>query len=508
MADTCYTHKPNASGNCTQCGKACRGTNAHVVAAFEAANVTMDRNGNTREARDLIRSGNGNLASVRDGRLPATFLQSYGVAIAIRRDSDGAIFLNGHSYSPSTGRHQREAGATWQDGLSFVALTALLGPAWYETANVVEHAPQSCRSEHCEAKHKADVDAWQAMSYSVKVGERVRPNGYASKGRVRYGAPKPFTEDVFEQRWKTPEGTPLPYPDRMCLFPNIERETSYSRERMLEEAHDPQTDAMDVPRDIPADILQRGQHELTGDASGQAFTLLSAIDPLGNGRSTQVICGFERGKSDGRGDQLWAAICPINVSNVLEALDSLNPFAKGSRTDTGARRDETVEDVKRQGDLFFAPFAGECPCPCHVVRYQRMTVDGSDVSEQEAERNAQINAALARAGILNRDGSIRKGHGCTRAGENAPQLCKRRDSPPANAVRLDGLELPDQGGRHVATRAALTARNVRFAQGQIQHPEHRTLMLKTWHRVARSLAVRAMSARYRQGWTGGRGYAD
>lgn len=522
MAD-CYHRNVTASGRCADCGASQHGRNAHAVAAFHAGNVTIDRNGNTREPRDRIQSGNGNLASVRAGtgrndlgngqHAPVTFLQSYGVTIAIRRDADGATFLNGHSYSPSTGRHQREAGASWRDGVSFPALAALLGPTWYEHAEIIESAPQSCVSDHCRALHDQAVEAWQALR--VQTGTRTRAaRGYecsdqcptpcpnAQAWHADHGARGTVTEPEFS--YLDADGAPVAYPESRCMFVDIERETSYSRERKLEEQGD--VSGQPLADVIPADIMQRGQHELTGDGSGQTFTLLEAPDPLTGVRAV-IVCGMDYGKSDGRGMQMFAAICPRQPRNVSEALASLNPFdaGQGQRTSTGALRTDSVSDVKRQGDLFFAPFAGECPCPCHPFGMVIQDVDASDAIKERQRAGAE---ALRRAGILNRDGTIKRRHGCTRAGENIPQLCKRRDCPPADAVRLDGLELPDAGGRHVATRAALTARNVRFAQGQIKHPEHKTVTLKTWHRVGRSLAVRAMSAAYRQGWTGGRGYAD
>jgi hypothetical protein len=302
------------------------------------------------------------------------------------------------------------------------------------------------------------------------------------------------------------------------MFVDIERETSYSRQRRLDEQAEQQAASVGEPTEwrpaladvLPADIMNRGAHELTGDGSGQAFTLLETSDPINpTGAHVQVICGFESGRrarrGSGRTDQLWAAICPRMVSNAVDALASLNPFGKGARTSTGHRREDAVSDVKRQGDLFFAPFAGECPCPCHPFG---MVIQDADASDAIKERQREGAEALRRAGILNRDGTIRKRHGCTVVGRNIPNACQRRDCPPVEALRLDGLELPDAGGRHVATRAAIDARNNRFAQGAIEHPEHPTLRLQTWHRVGRSLATRAMSAAYRQGWTGGRGYAD
>jgi len=279
MAD-CYHRNVTASGRCADCGASQHGRNSHVVAAFHAGNVTIDRNGNTREPRDRIQSGNGNLASVRAGtgrndlgngqHAPVTFLQSYGVTIAIRRDSDGAIFLNGHSYSQSTGRHQREAGASWRDGVSFPALAALLGPTWYETARIMESAPQYCRSEHCERKHKEAVDAWTALR--VQTGTRTRrAHGYEcsddcptpcphwqawhvdASGASHIIGARTVTEPEFAHLDAT--GAPVEYPERRCLFVDIERETSYSRERKLEEQ------GSDGPQDIPADIMQRGQHD-------------------------------------------------------------------------------------------------------------------------------------------------------------------------------------------------------------------------------------------------------
>jgi len=381
----------------------------------------------------------------------------------------------------------------------------------------MESAPQHCRSEHCEALHDQAVNAWRAAL--VKTGTRTRAaHGYEcaddcptpcdnfQKWHGANAGGRVVTEDVTKAL--DADGNEIPYPEDRCMFVDIERETSYSRSRKLEEQGE--VDGLPLADVIPADIMNRGAHELTGDGTGQAFTLLDAPDPLDvGGRRVQVICGFESGRrarrGSGRTDQMWAAICPIMVSNVIEALASLNPFGKGARTETGHRRDDAVANVKRQGDLFFAPFAGECPCPCHPFG---MMVQDADVAPEVTERQREGMEALKRAGLLTKTGTIRNRHGCSVQGRNIPNACKRADCPPVDAVRIDGLELPDAGGRHVATRAALTARNVRFAQGAIEHPEHPTLRLQTWHRVGRSLATRAMSAAYRQGWSGGRGYAD
>lgn len=87
-------------------------------------------------------------------------LQSYSTVIAIRRDSDGQVFDDGHSYSvTTTGSHGGGRGA-----YSFRSLAQLVGPDWYTHAEVVEELPHyGHHSEACEDRRAQEIEAFYQL---------------------------------------------------------------------------------------------------------------------------------------------------------------------------------------------------------------------------------------------------------------------------------------------------------------------------------------------------------
>lgn len=226
------------------------------------------------------------------------------------------------------------------------------------------------------------------------------------------------------------------------------------------------------------------------DGWGRSATLID----FGDG--TQALFGWERGKRvrfGGDTSQLWGALLPSRASDIVSAFRTLRPRVE----------DPFSESIKRQGDLFFLPWHGRCDCVCHM--------DKAPVDDEDC-----LGPAFAR--IMTRDGRYKR-HGCDPMGATVPgsqpeteafgaHVCKRALLPPSVAVAMDGLELPDKGGRHKATRAYMTADWRIWVRGYVEHPEHPRLHLAGWHRVERSRARQAVAARYSAPRGGGRAYGD
>lgn len=186
-------------------------------------------------------------------------------------------------------------------------------------------------------------------------------------------------------------------------------------------------------------------------------------------RGQQVLCGFESGKSvrfGGRTDQLWAAILPFRVHDIVQAFEALKPAYVRNAERHNKWRAEQVNPpntephvaIRRQGDLYFV----ECP-------------------------NGQ--------------------------------------GPPKEAFKLDGVTLPpgeranhrasqvrvmcDASSRAPGTGYGPTDGWRIWAKGNIDHPEHARLRLGGWHRVLQSAALRGASSAYTHPMGGGRGvYGD
>lgn len=177
---------------------------------------------------------------------------------------------------------------------------------------------------------------------------------------------------------------------------------------------------------------------------------------LSFGHDRQVLCGFERGKSieggGGRTDQLWGAILPFRVRDIVQAFEALKPsYVRNAERHNALASNEgeipidPAVNIKRQGDLYFV----ECP-------------------------NGQ--------------------------------------GPPKDAFNLDGVTLPPGETRsnhqasHVrmvcgpASQGLMGVQNEGWkiwARGNVDHPEHARLRLKGWYRVLQSAALRATSSAYR-----------
>ncbi len=183
------------------------------------------------------------------------------------------------------------------------------------------------------------------------------------------------------------------------------------------------------------------------------------------GQTTQVLCGFERGKNIkyvGRTDQLWAAILPTNVYDIAQAFEALKPayVRNVERNNELAAKEENgrehIRNVARQGDLYFV----EC------------------LNDHRPPKDA-----------INLDGvSLPPG--------------ERANHRPKEARLLMGQPMDTNGFRQ-ATGA--NAEWLLWARGSVDHPEHPRLRLGSWHRVLSSAAVRGASAAYRNHMGSGRG---
>jgi hypothetical protein len=160
----------------------------------------------------------------------------------------------------------------------------------------------------------------------------------------------------------------------------------------------------------------------------------------------------------GRTDQLWAAILPFRVHDIVQAFEALKPayvrnaerhnrLANGGQSDEPRIPAEEVPAVaiRRQGDLYFV----ECP-------------------------NGQ--------------------------------------GPPKHAVKLDGATLPPgERANHQASQVRVVFGDEAtgawriWAKGNVDHPEHSRLRLGKWYRVLQSAALRGASSAYTHPMGGGRG---
>lgn len=112
-------------------------TNAQVNEAFEQGEQAHN-------SRETLLSEHG--LGANEG---VTRLVSYRTTIGIRRDEDGAVFRDGHNYSPTTTQHQ---GHSWSTPtFSFSCVEQLMGQDWFRTAKVQDFGPNDCHNAECKA---------------------------------------------------------------------------------------------------------------------------------------------------------------------------------------------------------------------------------------------------------------------------------------------------------------------------------------------------------------------
>lgn len=127
-------------------------TNAQVHERFLRGAVGANGHRSMR-SEELVSYGGGRHGF--PGERVGVALYSYDTCIAIRRDSDGALFANGHRFSVTTsGHHALRGTGPGSAEVSFICAGQLAGRGWYREAKIVDTLPEYCHSRECRGRHE------------------------------------------------------------------------------------------------------------------------------------------------------------------------------------------------------------------------------------------------------------------------------------------------------------------------------------------------------------------